>query len=94
MRGLLWAAGLYATAALAQPADCPTLPPQGPGIGVSVDLAGRAGVPGGTTGKAFVPVPMQAPQTDCGEPSAPSDVLHGEPGDLLSGTPATAPEQR
>jgi len=95
MRVLVRAAGLGVAVAglgvaasggaLAQPADCPTVPAQGPSIPLSIDLAGRPGVPSGTTGQAWVQVPMQAPRTDCGEPSAPKDVLRGEPGDLLRG---------
>ncbi len=95
MRGLLAAAGLVlaASGAMAQPADCPTLPAQGPSIPVTVGLAGRPGVPSGVKGKAWIAVPMQAPRTDCGEPSAPADVMRGEPGDLLRGTPAPSSER-
>ena len=76
--------------ATAQPADCQTQPPAGPSQRLAIDLAGRPGVPAGVTGKTFVEVPMQSARTDCGEPSAPSDVLRGVPGDLLRGTPAAA----
>lgn len=79
-----------ASGAMAQPADCPTLPAPRPSLPVTIDLAGRPGVPAGVTGRAHAAVPMQAPQTDCGEPSTPADVLRGEPGDLLRGTAAPA----
>ena len=95
MRGLLTAAGLAvaASGAMAQPADCPSLPSQGPSVSVTVGLAGRWGMPRSVNGEAGIDVPMQAPRTDCGEPSAPTDVLRGEPGDLLRGTPAPAGER-
>ena len=54
---------------------------------MSVNLAGRPGAPAGASGRTTLEVPMQAPRTDRGEPSAPADVLGGEPGDLLRGTP-------
>ena len=76
---------LMAPGARAQPADCPTLPATGPSVQVGVAIGGAPGVPSGTTGRAYVPVPMQAPRTDCGEPSVPADVLHGPPGDVLGG---------
>jgi hypothetical protein len=72
--------------ASAQPADCANAPAAGPSMNLGIDLAGRPGVPAGVNGKTYVAVPMQARGTDCGEPSAPSDILHGEPGDLLRGT--------
>jgi hypothetical protein len=81
---------LAMSGAMAQPADCPRQPAPGPSMPLSIDLAGRPGVPAGVTGKAFVEVPMEAAQTECGEPPAPSDVLGGAPGDLLRGTPAPA----
>ncbi len=87
---LLVVLGLVASGAMAQPADCPTRPAPEPSQRLAIELAGRPGVPAGVTGKAFVAVPMQAPQTECGEPSAPSDVLGGAPGDLLRGTPPPA----
>ncbi|HVC63018.1 MAG TPA: hypothetical protein VND19_21975 [Acetobacteraceae bacterium] len=80
--------GVAASGAMAQPADCPARPAPGPSLPLAIDLAGRPGVPSGVTGQAFIAVPMQAPQTGCGEQRAPSDVLGGEPGDLLRGTPA------
>lgn len=80
--------------AAAQPADCPTAPaPPGSSLPVAIDLAGRPGVPSGVKGQALLAVPMQPQPTDCGQPSAPADVLHGEPGDLLRGTPP-APGER
>ncbi|HTW72162.1 MAG TPA: hypothetical protein VME47_19930 [Acetobacteraceae bacterium] len=60
---------------------------------MAIDLGGRPGVPSGVNGQALLNLPMQAPRTDCGEPSAPADVLRGEPGDLLRGTPS-APGER
>jgi hypothetical protein len=75
----------WANGAPAQPADCPAAPAMGPSLSVGIDLAGRPGVPTGTTGKAYVAVPMQGQVADCGEPAPPADVLHGEPGDLLRG---------
>jgi hypothetical protein len=92
MRGLLAFAvlELAASGVIAQPADCPARPVPGPASHFAIDLAGRPGLPAGVTGKAFVAVPMQGPHADCGEPSAPSDVLGGEPGDLLRGTPQPA----
>jgi hypothetical protein len=88
MRGLLTfiVLGLVASGAMAQPADCPTSPAPGPSMPLSIDLAGRPGVPAGVTGTAFVEVPMEAAQTECGESPPPSDVLGGAPGDLLRGT--------
>ena len=86
---LIFGLGMAVSAARAQPADCPTVPaPQSPSVPVTIDLGGRPGVPSGVTGQALLAVPLQAPRTDCGEPSAPADVLRGEPGDLLRGTPA------
>lgn len=72
--------------AVAQPADCPTEPSSGPTLPLSVDLAGRRGVPSGTTGQAYVAVPLAPPGIDCRDTRArPADVLQGEPGDLLLG---------
>jgi hypothetical protein len=82
--------GVAASDAMGQPADCQTRPAAGPSLPLAIDLAGRPGVPAGVTGKIFVAVPMQAPQTECSEPSAPSDVLRGAPGDLLLGTASPA----
>ena len=86
--GLVVAIGLatVTSGAAAQPADCPAAPaPQGSSLPLAIDLAGRPGTPSGVTGQALIAVPMQAPRTDCGQPSTPADVLHGEPGDLLRG---------
>jgi hypothetical protein len=93
MRGLIWGLPIFAALGLsasgaAQPADCPAYAAPGPSQGLAVDLAGRPGVPAGVKGEVFVTTPMQTPQTDCGEPSAPSDVLGGPPGDLLRGAPS------
>lgn len=68
----------------AAPADCPTQQSSGASLSMSIDLGGRPGVPAGTSGEVDVDVPV-LPKDDCAEaPSPPSDVLHGEPGDLLN----------
>ncbi len=72
--------------ASAQPADCPTEPASGPTMPLALDLQGMPGVPSGTTGQALITVPMAPPGIACSEvPRPPSDVLRGEPGDLLRG---------
>lgn len=72
--------------AAAQPADCPTEPSSGPMLPFALDLAGRSNVPSGTTGTALLAVPLTPPGIACRDsPKPPSDVLHGEPGDLLRG---------
>ncbi|HME19807.1 MAG TPA: hypothetical protein VKI44_00315 [Acetobacteraceae bacterium] len=72
--------------AAAQPADCPTEPSAGPMLPLALDLAGRTGVPSGTTGQAYVAVPLTPPGIACRDaPPPPRDVLRGEPGDLLRG---------
>jgi hypothetical protein len=84
LSGLLLTVGLNCAAA--QPADCPSEPSSGQTLTLSIDLAGRSGVPAGTTGQAYVGVPLAAPGIACRDaPPLPSDVLHGEPGDLLRG---------
>ncbi len=81
---LLMAAALRG--ASAQPADCPTEPPSGPMLPLALDLAGRTNVPSGTTGQAYVAVPLAPPGIACRDaPRPPADVLHGEPGDPLRG---------
>jgi hypothetical protein len=68
----------------AQPADCPAEPSTGPMLPLSLDLGGRAGVPRGVTGQAYVGVPMGAPGVACGgAPPPPRDILRGEPGNVL-----------
>jgi hypothetical protein len=69
----------------AQPADCQSEPSAGPRLPLSLDLAGRPGVPRGVTGQAYVDVPMGAPGVACGgaPPPPPRDILRGEPGNLL-----------
>jgi len=75
----------------AQPADCPDVPAgRTPSLPVTIELAGHPGVPSGVNGRVHANLPMQAPRTDCGEASPPADILQGEPGDLLRGTPAPA----
>jgi len=74
--------------AAAQPADCRTEPSAGPALPLALDLAGRTGVPPGTTGQAYVTVPLTPPGIACRDappPPPPSEVLRGEPGDLLRG---------
>ena len=74
--------------AAAQPADCPSEPPSGQALPLVLDLAGRGGVPAGTTGQAYIDIPLAPPGIACRDAAAgapPSDVLHGEPGDLLRG---------
>jgi hypothetical protein len=87
MRLLLAAMLLIALrSAAAQPADCPTGPSMGPMLPLSLDLAGRRGVSAGTTGQALIAIPMAPPGIGCRDGRRPpSDVLHGEPGDLLRG---------
>ncbi|MGH7153233.1 MAG: hypothetical protein ACREF3_04830, partial [Acetobacteraceae bacterium] len=66
----------------AQPADCPQPPPSGPGLPLSLDLAGRPGVPKGFTGQAYVQVPVGQPDGYACEDQQPPprDVLRGRPG--------------
>jgi hypothetical protein len=91
--------------AAAQQADCPVESSAGPMLPLSLDLAGRPGVPAGTSGKAYVLVPMTPPGVACRDAAPPpSDILRGEPGstlgppshDLLrgSGTPRVWVETR
>ena len=83
--------------ATAQPADCPAEPASGPTLPLSIDLAGRTGVPSSTSGQAYVNVPLTPPGMACHDrPAPPSDVLRGEPGDLLRGpvTPHVTVELR
>jgi hypothetical protein len=84
-------------AAGAQPADCPTEPSSGPVMPLALDLAGRTNVPAGTTGQALIGVPMTSPGMACHDAAPPpTDVLRGEPGDLLlgPGTPHVSVEQQ
>ena len=91
--------------AAAQQADCPVEPSTGPMLPLSLDLAGRPGVPADTTGKAYVLVPMSPPGVACRDAAPPpSDILRGEPGNTLgppsrdllrgSGTPRVWVETR
>jgi hypothetical protein len=70
-----------------QPADCPTEPASGQTMPLTLDLAGRHNVPPGTTGQAYIDVPLTAPGIACRDvPAHPlRDVLRGGPGDLLRG---------
>ena len=68
----------------AQPADCPTQPSSGPVLPLSLDLAGRPGVPPGVTGQAYVAAPVGAPGVACADaPPPPRDILRGEQGSVL-----------
>lgn len=74
---------------LAQAADCPTEPTDGPALPLSLKLPGKQG-------QAYVAIPMTPPGMACADDAAPpSDVLHGEPGDVLRGpgTPHVEVEQ-
>jgi hypothetical protein len=71
--------------ASAQPADCLTAPPSGTMLPLSLDLAGRHGVPSGVGGQAYVEVPIGAPGIACAIPPPPLDVLRGRPSDVLHG---------
>jgi hypothetical protein len=86
---------LLAGGADAQSADCAPAPVMGPVVPMSIDVAGRPGVPKGTSGQAYVGVPMGAPTGNaCADapPPPPRDVLRGEPSvDLLRG-PDEAPK--
>ena len=62
----------------AQPADCPTEPSAGPMMPLSLDLAGRPGVPRGVTGQS---AGEQRHQHDAGE----SGEQHLEAHDELGG---------
>ena len=84
MLGMLMAV-LRAATATAQPADCLTAPSTGPMLPLSLDLAGRHGVPSGVSGQAYVAVPMETPGIACAIPPPPSDVLRGPPSDVLRG---------
>lgn len=71
-------------AAIAQGANCQTEAAPGATLPLSLDLAGRPGVPAGTTGQAYVAVPLHPPGIACRDARPPpSDALTGEPGDTL-----------
>ncbi len=74
----------------AQPADCPPAPPTGPVMGLGIDLAGRPGVPKGTSGQGYLNLPMGAPAGNAcrDDQPPPADALHGDPGDVLGGPPS------
>ncbi len=72
---------------IAASADCPTAPNSGASLPVAIDLGGRPGVPSGVKGKAYLDLPIE-PNVSCPDaPPPPSDVLRGEPGDLLNPHP-------
>jgi hypothetical protein len=68
----------------AAPADCPAVPENNASMPFAIDLAGRPGVPKGVSGQAYLDLPI-APTVACAGPETkpPSDVLRGEPGNLL-----------
>jgi hypothetical protein len=72
--------------ALAQGVACPTRQPGDPGLPLYLNLQGLKGVPSGVSGQVAVNVPS-APPPDCAPPAPrpPTDVLHGDPGDVLHG---------
>jgi hypothetical protein len=77
---------VLAHAAVAQPADCVVAPVVGPVVPMGIDIAGRPGAPKGTSGQAYVGVPLGAPGGNaCADAlPPPRDVLRGEPSsDLL-----------
>ena len=78
---------MASSSAAAQQADCPTEPSSGGLLPLALNLDGRTGgVPSGTTGQAYVVVPLTPPGIACRDPPArPVDILHGEPGNLLRG---------
>ena len=92
MRGwwLLVLLVLGPTGANGQQTDCPPAPSGESGLDLSIDLAGRPGVPSGLTGQVYLQVPTGPPATgSCWtEPPPPHDVLGGEPGDVLHGPPS------
>ncbi len=89
----------------AQEPDCAVEQSEGPSLPLSLDLAGRPGVPAGTTGQAYIAIPMYPPGIACRNARRPpSDILRGEPGNTLgppvgdllrgSGTPHVTVETR
>jgi hypothetical protein len=91
MRTLIlgWAVSLLvADPAFARPPDCPTSPGPTQSMPLYLDLNGLPGVPRGLNGQVFADVPTAPPGgTVCrtARLRPPSDVLRGEPGDLLRG---------
>ena len=73
--------------AVAQPADCATEGTPAGVIPLALGLAGRPGVPKGTTGKAFVAVPV-GPGVACRDRRPPPrDILRGDLGGRPEGEP-------
>jgi hypothetical protein len=65
----------------AAPADCPNEQSSGASLPMAIDLGkGRSG-PGG---QVFMDVPIMPKEACVDAPRPPSDVLRGEPGDLLN----------
>jgi hypothetical protein len=93
MRSVLPWLLIWPVAVVAQPADCPSDPSASPGgiLPLALDIGGRPGVPRGATGQAYIGVPI-APSGGmaCTNPAppGPADILHGEPGNVLSGPPS------
>ena len=51
---------------------------------LSLDLAGRPGVPRGVAGQAYVDLPIGPPGIACRDARPPPrDILHGEPGNPM-----------
>ena len=73
---LLARAGLAAA-----PADCPAEQSSGASLPMTIDLGRRHSEPGG---QVFMDVPIMPKETCVDAPHPPSDVLRGEPGDLLN----------
>ncbi|HSU06491.1 MAG TPA: hypothetical protein VLI93_13035 [Acetobacteraceae bacterium] len=82
---------LASVPAAAQPADCARTPTESSGLPLSIDLAGRPGVPNGFTGQAYLQVPTDsAGGYACDDaPPPPRDILRGAPGDVLRGAPSS-----
>jgi hypothetical protein len=81
---------LLPIATAAQPADCARAPDDGAVLPLALDLAGRPGVPAGTSGQAFVGIPLGSPGYACHTVGAPQsdDALRGDAGDVLHGPPS------
>jgi hypothetical protein len=65
----------------AAPADCPTEQSSGASLPMAIDLGRRYPGPGG---QVFMDLPMTSRDACTDAPRPGSDVLRGEPGDLLN----------